>query len=130
VCGKEEEFVEHMLQGKLEEAVRHFNALSPVERMSMIALQAIGYVASETFMGVIEDAGDFDKKRARALGALRWMERALYGNADAIHTQTVFLQKLWLLTPRDLEKAKETLATIIKDLEALDKSEERATRFL
>jgi hypothetical protein len=43
-----------MLQGKLEEAVRQFNALSPVERMSMIALQAIGYVASETFMGVIE----------------------------------------------------------------------------
>jgi O-acetylhomoserine/O-acetylserine sulfhydrylase-like pyridoxal-dependent enzyme len=119
-----------MLQGKLEEAVRQFKALSPVERMSMIALQAIGYVASETFMGVIEDAGDFDKKRARALGALRWMERALHGNTDAICTQTAFLQKLWLLTPRDLEKAKENVSLIIQELETLDRREERATRFL
>lgn len=122
--------MDEKLKRLIVEARERYEKLSPVEKMSMFAQQSIGYVASETFMGVIEDAGDFAEKKATALGALRWIESALNGNADHLESHRDFLQRIWLLTPDDLERTKRKLSTIIKELEMLDKSEEGAVRFL
>jgi hypothetical protein len=118
------------LRQLLIDARARYEKLSKVEKMSLFALQSLGYVASETFMGVIEDHGDFKGKKSSALGALRWLQNILHGRADEYLSRSPFLEKVWLLTPADMQKAREKIEKLIEELIVLDKGEERAVRFI
>ncbi len=116
------------IEKRLLESAAAFRTLSKGEQLSLQAAQAITYVASELFLGVIEDAGDFESKRASALQSLRWIEGALAGAVTAPEVTSTFLQRTWLLSAQARDRVRQEVVTIIAELENLDKSAERATR--
>lgn len=118
------------LERRLRESVAAFKALSRPEQLSVQAAQAINYVASELFMGVIENAGDFATKKASALQSLRWIEGALMGRIAVDDVSSSFLQRIWRLTPEHRTGVTDRVRIVIADLERLDKSEERAVRIV
>jgi hypothetical protein len=120
----------------LAAARRRYEALSTEEQVSESALHALTYVASELLMGVVEDRGDFECKKAYTLRLLCDVHTCMStrdacrccGVHSSLHNDVV--ERAALLTPKDRVRALEMLRSTIADIQSLEPSDERAARIV
>lgn len=111
----------------IAEARERMSKLSPKERVSEHVLRGLGYVISETVMGVIEDAGNFEWKRQGALMSLRAMQKTLAGEIGE-QSSLFMAEKMVSLLPEHRITVENRLKSAIHDLETMTQSEERAVQ--
>jgi len=103
----------HELDDLLEKARIAVQAMSPEERSSMYACQAIGYVMSELVMSVHEDGASRDGTRS----LLRRMIDAIDGDASVYTEIPSVAEKVWRLLPDDKIRMRARISNALSELD-------------